>query len=590
MIAMFVAIVLALAQSPSRDTSATGRGASGSGVISGDVSTSEGGAVTPLRRALVTISGTGLVGSRQAVSDDAGHFVFDGLAAGRFTITAEKPAYLKTYYGSRRPGRPPSTPIVLAERQQITDLNVAVLRGAVIDGTVRDENGRPVPSAQVTSQLVALKDGERGVTPARGTLDWAVTDDRGHYRLYGLMPGEYTVRAGGGGVIGNAHQITDAEIEAAARELRDPSVNAGAVATPNLARNSVYFPGVTDLASAQTFSLDIGEERDGVDIVNPLSAAVAGVLTDILMVAPDGTPLTNVSIGVANVPMKSTMFSPGFLRPGVDGHVVSQQLAPGTYQFYGRGAIVDAAGGALMPLWLRQEIVVDSRNMQQFVLRFSQGRTVSGQLRLTGMGSSPAVTPAAGIDTSKTRLTLAPVLTIPGSAIPTSPADVGVDGGFTFTQVPAGRYRLSVQSQAGWSPLSAKLGDRDVLDTPFEVTADEDVRGLSVALVNSLTEISGLVSDALGRPSPEYSVVVFPADKDLRGNAPRRHSGLVKIGSDGRYRVEGLPPGDYLLAVIVDADPPQLNDRVFLEQIAAGAIAIHLAEGQKLTQDLKIGG
>ena len=584
MIAALLTVMLAFAQAqaPARDTSATSKAILGNSVISGVVTSPEGGSEMPLRRALVTIAGTGIIGGRQTVTDDAGRFVFDRLAAGRFTLTAEKMAYLKTYYGSRRPGRPPSIPIVLGESERIADVRITVMRGAVIDGTVRDENGRPVPSAQVMSLAVSVVDGARAVTPARGALEWAVTDDRGHYRLYGLMPGEYTVRATGGGAGGNAHQVMVAEIDAATRELKEPSVNAAAIVSPNLARRAVYLPGVPDAVSALTFTLGFGEERAGADIVTAMVASAAGVLTDIIMVGPDGVPLTNVSVGVADLTKQSMWFSPGLLRPGADGHVISQQLPPGTYQFFGRGAGAEVATAAPMPYWLRTDVVVDSRDMQQIVLRFAQGRTLTGKIRL------PSGTAAA--DFSRVKIGLVPVLAIQGTAIQVSPAEVQVDGTFAFSQVPPGRYRLSVQAASGWTPLSASVGDRDVLDVPFEVTADADISDMSVTLTSAPTQISGLVTDALGRPSPEYSVVVFPADPQLRNNAPRRHSGLVKIATDGRFRVEGLPPGDYLLAVIVDADPQQLQDRAFLEQVAAGAIAIHLADGQKLVQDLKIGG
>ena len=72
--------------------------------------------------------------------------------------------------------------------------------------------------------------------------------------------------------------------------------------------------------------------------------------------------------------------------------------------------------------------------------------------------------------------------------------------------------------------------------------------------------------------------------------SPRRSSGIVRLGSDGRYRVTGLPPGEYLLAAITDIEPGQLNDISFLEQLARAGIRITLAEGEKKVQDVKIGG
>src|SRR4030095_1728197 len=118
-----------------------------------------------------------------------------------YTITAEKPAYVKTYYGSKRVGRGPATPIAIAEAQRLTDLRVTLLRGAVIEGTVFDENGVPMSNAQVRAMQPTLVGRQRKLVAPPGP-PWATTDDRGVYRLYGLPPGEYTVLAGGGNLRG----------------------------------------------------------------------------------------------------------------------------------------------------------------------------------------------------------------------------------------------------------------------------------------------------------------------------------------------------------------------------------------------------
>ena len=103
------------------------------------------------------------------------------------------------------------------------------------------------------------------------------------------------------------------------------------------------------------------------------------------------------------------------------------------------------------------------------------------------------------------------------------------------------------------------------------------------------TEISGTLLDRLGRPAPEYSVVVFSADRAEWG-IPRRSSGIVKLASDGTYNIVGLPAGRYVLCVLTDADPSSLSDPAFLEQLSAIGVPLTLAEGEKKRQDFKIGG
>src|SRR5438874_2620413 len=73
---------------------------SGTGVIAGiaavDVQPSR-----PLRRVTLTLSGEART-ARQTITDDSGRFVFDRLPAGRYTLIAEKPGFVRAFYGSRR--------------------------------------------------------------------------------------------------------------------------------------------------------------------------------------------------------------------------------------------------------------------------------------------------------------------------------------------------------------------------------------------------------------------------------------------------------------------------------------------------------
>lgn len=68
----------------------------------------------------------------------------------------------------------------------------------------------------------------------------------------------------------------------------------------------------------------------------------------------------------------------------------------------------------------------------------------------------------------------------------------------------------------------------------------------------------------------------------------RRVSGAVRLSSDGRYRITGLPAGDYYLAAIVDFDPVQLGDPSFLESLIALSAKFTLSEGERKVQDLRL--
>jgi len=547
----------------------------GSAIIGGVVTTTEGTSRTPLRRAIVSIAGTGII-VRQVATDEQGRFAFEALPPGRFTLTVEKGGYLKTFVGSRRPGRPPSLPIAVVAGQRVIDLAVDVPRGSVIEGTVRDELGGPLATAQVSVLQRLMVAGEPRFSSVAG-VSRVVADDRGRYRIYGLPPGDYVVQTVGGGTLTGAEVATDQEIKAAEAAARaGASTGPRAKPTPPrvVTRSIVYAPGVTDLRSAQVISLGVGEERAGIDLSNALVSAAA---LDLLVTAPSGPP-QNPSIGIASVSRQSVFTGPGIVRPGANSHFVMPGMAPGHYLFYG-SASEAGPNGTSMPLYLSAEVTVDGADMS-VSLDFLRGQTVSGQL--VAAPTLPTLTGA--------RVTLVAEGRIPGTMLRVTDASVNADGSFAVTGVPPGRYRISLSGVGGWTLVSATLSAADVLDTPLEVRSGADITGIVATITNRLTEISGIVTDSAGRPSPEYTALVIPADRALWMTAPRRTSGLVKIASDGRYQVTGLPPGDYLLAVIVDADPQQLADPAFLEQIAAGAIPVRLTEGQKLVQNLKIGG
>jgi hypothetical protein len=154
----------------------------------------------PVRRAIVSLSGAGMVDARSVVTDDDGRFVFDRLPAGTYSLTAKKAAYLPAEFGARRPARSGS-PIALAESERRV-VSFTIFKGGAIAGTLRDETGRPVAGVAVAAvNARVLEYPQRLPDPLP-----VVTNDRGEYRLFGLPPGEYVVAAsptpGGTGEIG----------------------------------------------------------------------------------------------------------------------------------------------------------------------------------------------------------------------------------------------------------------------------------------------------------------------------------------------------------------------------------------------------
>jgi len=540
----------------------------------------------PVRRAIVTLTGTGAMASVQLATDDDGRFSFPDLPAGRYMLTAEKPGLVKTFYGSVRPGRGPSAPIALAAGERQSSVAIVLVHGAVVAGTIVDETGAPLSGAQVRVLQPLIVNGERKLVDPPGQLQWVTSDDQGRYRIYGLPPGEYAVLAGGGGgLVGDVRQTTAADLDAATRELQGATAGAAPLASPNqpaappiVQRGGTYYPGVADAARAEILTLKAGEERAGVNIRNLLvrAARVEGI-----SVGPTGQPLQNVLVGIANASVGQLWGSPGLIRPGPDGHFVIPALTPGRYILFGRGSTVP---GTNVPttLWTETEITVNEQDLTNVTMQFLSGATVSGRVAFRGSTTPPAV--------SGVRLTLMAVPTIAGSAVNPPPVTALPDGSFAISGVAPGKYRISVAGAGAWALRSAIAGGQDMLDVPIEVPAGRDVTDLVVTFTDTPAEVAGQLLDRLNRPAPEFSVVLFTVDRALWLTSVRRLIGPVRVASDGTFRFIGVAPGEYYLSTLTEIDPRQLGDPALLEQLAAAAVRVTVGEGERKVQNLRIGG
>lgn len=549
--------------------------------LTGTVTTDETPA-QPVRQAIVTATAPEMSGPRQAVTDDEGRFVFVDLAPGRYSLVVEKPAYVKTFYGATRPGATSGAPLAVLAGQPTPHVTIRVSRGAVITGVVRDQFGMPISTAQVTVKQAVVVNGRRqlrDVTDIR--VPPSTTDDQGRYRIYGLPPGEYAVFCTLSGIsYSGVVETNTADVEAVLRELRAgrPAPPASATPPARVSMSGGYFPGVPDAGSAQILTLAAGEERHGADIlIGPLRALnVTG-----MSVGPGGAPMRYIMVAVVNATTGARVGHAGVVMAGADGRFTLSALPPGRYTLMGRAAEPGAGEGDAMPYFAETEFVLSNADISGVTLRFERGVTVAGR-----------IVPPAGArtgDVANVRLGATPVDSF-ASLVPTRVvATTRPDGTFVFDGVGPGKWRVTAASlPAGWSLRSATLDGRDTLDVPFEVQLGQPINGLTVTMTDQLTELSGTVLDADGKPTSEYSMLAFPTDQTLWTTAPRRVSSPARLSSDGRYSITGLPPGEYYLAVLSDVRPGQLDDPTFLESLLASAVKVTLAEGERKEQNYQV--
>ena len=121
------------------------------------------------------------------------------------------------------------------------------------------------------------------------------------------------------------------------------------------------------------------------------------------------------------------------------------------------------------------------------------------------------------------------------------------DGTFEFTELPSGRYTLTV-AKSGFVSLS--YGQRRPLQagTPLQLNDGGHLRGIEFRLPRG-SVISGHVFDEAGDPAPGASVRVlrYRYAQGVRQLVP---SGSGLTDDRGAYRVWGLNPGDYYVAAV----------------------------------------
>ncbi len=481
------------AEAPARD-----RGpAVGTGRISGTVVL--GGAGTPVRRARVSLTGGDLRGSRSAITDEQGGFVFEALPPGRFNLAVSKPGYVNMTYGAKRPGRP-GTPIQLAEGQRMEKIRIEIPRGGVLTGVVVDEHGEPSPGTTVRALRFQMQTGEKTLQQAGQDQ----TDDRGVYRIFQLQPGEYMVSAAPRNQnLSDIRQALSAQINALAAEVAAEGLGRrggggggfriggpgqefggrggrGGVILEQLEEQlaqveneqaltyaPVYFPGTPSPSSAATVTLGVSEERSGIDFQLQLvpTARVSGTVTSTMGALPQGTQVALIPAdraGLVNIPGQQNSTT----RVNQDGRFTFQNVTPGQYTVHARGTVREAtveapaaqgrggrAGGGgggrggrgaiAQVLWAAADVTVSGEEVSGVVLNLQPGMTVTGRIEFQGAALPPLM------DLQRVRVALVPRGQQLFEGGPTPPAEVDASGNFKITGVVPGRYALTGSIPAG---------------------------------------------------------------------------------------------------------------------------------------------
>jgi len=563
-------------QQPPRDTSARKEAPpTPAGRIIGRVLAADSG--RPVKRARVFATATELPGGRAMLTDENGVFDLTELPAGRYTLTVSKSGFISLSYGQRRPLQA-GTPLQLGDGQQLKGVDFQLPRGSAIAGRVLDEDGDAMPGVAVRVMRYQYQQGERRLTPAGS----AQTDDRGQYRVWGLMPGDYYVSAvarnfnppggGRGPGRGGAGGPGGVPFDAGAFGGRAGAFFAGQPEDPDQrAYAPTYYPGVASVNEARPVSLALSQEL--VDVNFGMLLVRAAHISGHVM-KPDGAPATGGNVNLAAENTGGAQIGGNFgARIQWDGAFSIANVPPGRYVLRARGDDRD------MPEYAFQPISVSGQDLDAVTVILSPGATLTGIVTFQGEQSQ---TP----DVTQARIT-APS-TDQGSFGPQPNARVDKEGHFSLTGVPVGSHLIrSTGNVRGWALRSVNIAGRDVTDTPIVLRSGETVGNVEIVFTDRLSEINGTITNEHGAPVAEYTVLAFSTDRSL-WRPQARQIMTARPDQTGKYRIRGLPPGEYYVTTVDPAEQGEWFEPAYLDDRRAAAARLILSEGDVKTQDFRV--
>lgn len=555
-LALLTVAALVPQQAPSRDTAPQTGTASIAGVVIAAADKQ------PIGYARVVLNNS----ARITYTNAKGEFLFPNLPAGRYAISAQANGYLAVSLGQSQSGRP-GIAQVLAAGEDRKGVVLALHKGGIVSGHVVGPDGRPLAGAAVWPLRKTWAQDGRAIFST--SIQGVRTDDRGDYRIPGLVAGSYLVYV-------VPPQITGRE---------DPTVIDEPQRLANEGMILTFYPGTTDSSGAVPLKVDVDTERAGIDFsIRPVpmwivNGRVDGAVTDPSPRAAAGSAAQINAGNVRLVPAADAAdgalaldFTRAFARVAPDGRFRFEAVPAGQYQLlYARGS-----NGTNSAYGMSTVSVVD-RDVGDALVAAETAANITGEvLRPSGAGSSTAV-PAFGL------------IPLAGpwrnySSFVTARADAS--GTFTLNGVSPGRYAFRFAAPAE----GIYLKNIDIDGAPASGTLVDvgtaDIRNVRATFGTDVAEISGNVRHEDLSPVTEYALVIFPADK-REWPVWMSGAGVTRADSAGHYKY-AVKPGAYLIAAVEDVDQFQWLDPAFLESLIPTATKITLGPSQKLTQDFVV--
>jgi len=477
--------------------------------------------------------------SYSTITENNGRFVLRDIAPGRYAIYASGNGYVEQAADNAKAGS--QTRILnLSPGQNTSGLAFRLVPPGVITGTVYDEDGEPVMSAQVRAMRVSGSGAHRPM----GESSSEQTNDLGEYRIWGLQRGKYLVTA--------TYQPSEFS----------PAQSTDQVYLPT------FHPSTADASQATVVEVAPGSETSGVDI--DLRQAHAVAVRGRLMV---DVPLKTVRGIVVSLMPRSAEGNYAFSHYGNYGGSVQDDsgnfeihgVPPGPYD------VVAFWNDGRRQLGAKVPIEVSSANLEDVTVLLASPVTLAGRFRVEG-----------GNQFDFTRLGL--VLQSTDNTTGSNGAKIRPDGTFVIPDVFDGNYRVRVFGfPEEYYVKSAQQGRTEVLFSGLTVSRSQPPSPLEITLSPDGGRLDGAV---LREQNPVgAALVVLVPDPPYR-NQDAMYSMKAADGL-GRFSLLGLPPGDFKLFAWEPVPGTNYVDPDFFEAFEARGTRVHIEQKQPRTVQLE---
>jgi beta-lactamase regulating signal transducer with metallopeptidase domain len=480
--------------------------------------------------------------SNEVTTNVEGRFEASRLKPGSYRLSARATGYVEARYGQAGSMTMDLGTVVVIRGGVVTrGLDMRLQRAGSVSGRVTDAEGKGLAGIEIELMTdMPLAGGSRA-----GAIAFAQTTEDGTYRMGNVQPGDYVVRA------------------YASREA--PSASAG----PALTYASTFYPGVPTVEEAQRLRLDAG--LDLLDIDFPLGTTrrfrVSGTLID-----PTGEPLGDTWVMLHRMGASGGPGAEQKSSVDKEGHFEIRDVVPDAY-------MVNVFDRRTTSRWVAAtlHLTVDA-DITDLELRASLGAQIEGRVIRDASATR-------ALDSAQVRVGFEKAIPGPWGTMTFGGYRVVEDGRFSV-ESPGGPVQFRVMEvPPGWMVKSISVDGTEIDDGPIDLGSGR--RQIEVVLTDKVSGVSGVVVDRNGSTLPNYSVVVFPADRSRWYTSSSRFVQSARSNNAGQFRIEVLPPGEYLAVAVAALPMNAWQNPAVLERLERGAERMRVTEGQRLTISIR---